>query len=341
MPNSEYLLVLEHSCIKHVQRGELQRAREVKQVRDWQAANRQEICGALPGAEKVLQEALAARAASGKEWQCDPSIATLRLVHLKIGADPQASNPFTDSFVSNGITQMAIDAAAEIVGDPCADCSVQWSVTMPQYQRETMRDHQTHLMCNQDIPAYPKGDRGEVAVEIVVQLTRQGQQIDELRMSVHQHENDQLRQEYIDMQKQNIPHREALLSEHNTEHFSLREFNSSRRVGGGQYRQIPCAILEELEQVHAVAGNVPMIINSGFRNPYKQKKVSSARESLHIYGLAADIARRDFNKDGKQDNKDWDLMFRAAKHVGACVEPITLASTWIHMDWRGPCPNGW
>ena len=84
-----------------------------------------------------------------------------------------------------------------------------------------------------------------------------------------------------------------------------------------------------------------MVINSGFRNPYKQAKVSKAKESLHMYGLAADIARGDFNGDGKQDNKDWDIMAQAAKQLGACVEPIKKAPTWIHMDWRGNCPVGW
>lgn len=75
MPNSEYLLVLDHSCIKHLQRKEYQRAREVKQVRDWQAANRESICGStLPGAEQALQEALAARAAAGEAWTCDPPV---------------------------------------------------------------------------------------------------------------------------------------------------------------------------------------------------------------------------------------------------------------------------
>ena len=43
----------------------------------------------------------------------------------------------------------------------------------------------------------------------------------------------------------------------------------------------------------------------------------------------------------KSDKEDWHLMADAAKNEGACVEPRAMAPTWIHMDWRGTCPNGW
>jgi len=72
MPNSEYLLVLEHSCQKHMDASEWRRAWEVKQVANWQAANREMICGTLENGEEYLADAEAARAATGEAWGCRP-----------------------------------------------------------------------------------------------------------------------------------------------------------------------------------------------------------------------------------------------------------------------------
>ncbi len=75
MPNTEYLVVLEHSCIKHLQKGEFQRARQVKFVHDWQAANRERICGDEEFRAKgqlALDEALIAQTKMGENWRCNP-----------------------------------------------------------------------------------------------------------------------------------------------------------------------------------------------------------------------------------------------------------------------------
>ena len=85
-----------------------------------------------------------------------------------------------------------------------------------------------------------------------------------------------------------------------------------------------------------------MIINSGYRNPYKNAHIpGSSKESQHIYGYAADIGVRDFNNDGVTNKDDWDILAEAAKSNGACIEPYRYTGTWVHMDWRGSCPESW
>lgn len=193
------------------------------------------------------------------------------------------------------------------------------------------------------IPKYPNGNRGaDFEVDIEVKLSCDGRLSDSLTAAVRQDEQDQLRQEYLDMGKQTIPERNDLTSRLKTKHLTLDEFNSSQKVGGGKYMYILCKIDREIENVRNSAGDVQMNINSGYRNPYKNGKTSgSGRESQHIYGLAADIALDDFNGDGVKNKEDWDLMAQAAKSEGACVEPKNKAPSWIHMDWRGDCPSEW
>lgn len=193
------------------------------------------------------------------------------------------------------------------------------------------------------IPKYPNGNRGDdFEVDIEVKLSCDGRLSDSLTAAVRQDEQDQLRQEYLDMGKQTIPERNDLTSRLKTKHLTLDEFNSSQKVGGGKYTYILCKINREIENVRNSAGDVQININSGYRNPYRNGQIDgAARESMHIYGLAADIDLQDFNGDGKADTKDWKLMADKARSEGACVEPHEMASLWIHMDWRGACPAGW
>lgn len=123
---------------------------------------------------------------------------------------------------------------------------------------------------------------------------------------------------------------------------NLDDFNTSQKVNGGKYEDTLCKILDKLELIRKASGDIAMIINSGYRNPYKNGQIAgSSRESMHIYGLAVDIAVQDFNEDGKTDKKDWKFLSDEIKRQGACVEPNDMAASWVHMDWRNVCPAGW
>lgn len=193
------------------------------------------------------------------------------------------------------------------------------------------------------IPNAPGGDRGnDFKINVEAKLFCNGHLDDNVNASVGQDEQDQLRQEYLDMGKQVIPKRKDLRDHGDTKHFNLSNFNSSQKVGGGKYQYILSYILDRLGQVQSHAGNIPLIINSGFRNPYKNAKVPGAgKESPHIYGIAVDFEFDDFNRDKEKDHKDREFIFKVAKQTGACVEPEQKTPTWVHLDWREICPKGW
>lgn len=194
------------------------------------------------------------------------------------------------------------------------------------------------------IPEALHGDRGDnFKVDVGAKLFCDGVLSDKVSVGVVQDEKDQLRQEYVDMEKKIIPKWEELIDKGDTAHFSVSQFNASQKVGGGEYKYILCKVLDKLEKVRSKAGNIPMTINSGFRNPYKHhvKLGLKTKESPHLYGMAADISLDDFNGDKKIDETDRVLINTPAKVLGACIEPANKTKTWIHLDWRGTCPPGW
>lgn len=192
------------------------------------------------------------------------------------------------------------------------------------------------------IPKAPAGNRSnDFNVDVEAKLFCDGKFADVVNAKIGQDEKDQLRQEYMDIKKRHIPERNELVAYLETRYFDLTKFNSSRRVNGNKYSYILCKILDNLDGVKRRA-KTSMIINSGYRNPFKNALTKgSAKESSHIYGLAADIDLMDFDDDGKADGRDWETMAEAARNEGACVEPRENTPQWIHMDWRETCPPGW
>lgn len=344
MPNEEYLLVLEHSCIKHMQKGEFRRAREVWQFRSWQAANRKAISGdeGILRAQPALDAARAAKAQMGEQWHCDPPPARLELALLTIGRDPQTASPITKSFVSTSVDSVEINATATLLSE-CESPALKWHVAIPKYDLSKSYTNEYAISPAMNIPQFPGGNRGaECKVKVNAQLFCKGTFADDFAYNIGQSDQDQLRQEYIDMKKTAVPQREDLVADVHTKHFDLNQFNTSQKAGGGRYDSILCRILPQLEAVRHAAGDVSMHINSGYRNPFKNGNTDgSGRESPHIYGRAADIAMADFNADGKTNKDDRVLMEEAARNAGACIEPWRRTSSWIHMDWRGACPPGW
>lgn len=340
----EITLIWEHSCMKHLANREWHRARQIKKVIEWQRASRKYL-SALPdqleSTRQQLREAEVAKAQAGNAWGCKPPEAKLEMVSMRIGRDPQAQTPVTSSFASNEMNRVSVIASASLLDKQCESPELAWRVFIPKYYAEKEHAGSYDFEHGFTIPEASRGDRGDdFKVELNVNLVCEGDLADNLGVTIGQDDKDQLRQEYIDMKKERVPEREELLACKNTRHFTQDQFNTSQKARGGRYSEILCRILDNLEGVRTAAGEVAMAINSGFRNPYKNGRISgSGRESQHLYGLAADIGLEDFNKDGKTNDDDWHMMAKAAKGSGACVEPDT--STWIHMDWRGTCPPGW
>ncbi|MFH0799616.1 MAG: D-Ala-D-Ala carboxypeptidase family metallohydrolase, partial [Pseudomonadota bacterium] len=361
VPNSEIIPVWEHSCMKHIAAGEIDKARGNKCVIEWQKVNKKEI-SLDPSEELTIKGALAtAKAAmeqAGNLWGCNPPIdpnnpdscrpsrqnqnlGEAKLSMLEIGLDPQALVPITDTFVSS--SDKAITIRAKTV--PIINCGSKtplWTISFPDMNIK--KDIQEKdLSVEFPIPLKPQGDRGN-SLSIKLQAGLNCNDNDEYitKMSIKQDDQDLLRQEYLDMKKSRLPQRNELSSNCMSKHFSFGQFNSSRNIAGSKYSSILCLIFDRLEQTREAAGNAAMSINSGYRNPYKNGITKgSGRESMHIYGIAADIRLADFNGDGVVNFKDRELMVDAAKAKGACIEPDDRTPTWIHMDWRGVCPAGW
>ncbi|GHA11777.1 D-Ala-D-Ala carboxypeptidase family metallohydrolase [Streptomyces echinoruber] len=81
-----------------------------------------------------------------------------------------------------------------------------------------------------------------------------------------------------------------------TAHFDWSEFHSGDgsgfsggKVGATQVKENVRRLMYKLEAVRKKAGNSPITINSGFRSIAHNSSVGGASNSMHLYGVAADI----------------------------------------------------
>ena len=140
-----------------------------------------------------------------------------------------------------------------------------------------------------------------------------------------------LRQQYIDMSKNSIPARSEFINEGGSTYFDLSE--GACRCGHHSYHL--WSIMDKLDEVREAFG-YPMSPNSGYRCPIHNANEGGAKKSRHMYGDAADIRVKDFNKDGVINRDDWDMLSTAARSQNpGYIEPYGLTGKWVHMDW-GP-----
>ena len=74
-----------------------------------------------------------------------------------------------------------------------------------------------------------------------------------------------------------------------TKNFRLSEFACKGKKCCGHAAPINFELVERLQKLRDVVGR-PLRINSGFRCPVHNKAVGGASKSMHMLGLAADIA---------------------------------------------------
>ena len=85
-------------------------------------------------------------------------------------------------------------------------------------------------------------------------------------------------------------------SDGSTAHFDFSEFTSkdgagfgSGKVGSAEVRENVRRLMHKLEAVRRKAGDRPITINSGFRSIAHNAASGGASNSMHLYGVAADI----------------------------------------------------
>ncbi len=196
------------------------------------------------------------------------------------------------------------------------------------------------------IPNPPPADTGRtkpLAYQVKAQITVEGQTYEDTK-TIKQDDLDQLRQEYQDMNKDIKPERSqfvnAQIYQNPLGHFPYDSIKSNGDINTWAIFTIE----ENLENVRVQIGNQDMIVNSGYRTPIKQLQESPQYPNgRHMYGDAADIKVKDFNGDLIVDENDWIFLRNAAKAKNACVEPVSVSGTYsyVHMDWRGECPQDW
>lgn len=125
-------------------------------------------------------------------------------------------------------------------------------------------------------------------------------------------------------------------SDGSTAHFAWSEFYSKDgsafsggNVGSATVKENVRRLMYKLEALRKKAGNAPVVINSGFRSIQHNRNVGGASNSMHTYGIAADIA-----VSGKTPAQVREI----AKTCG--FSGIERGSSYVHTDSRIEYPYG-
>lgn len=206
----------------------------------------------------------------------------------------------------------------------------------------------------------PKGGGGPLTLTVRASVERDGRTA-ETAQTITQDERDQMRQEYVDLRRETVPERRQFLDAgeyakrygRRFPQFRFEELNwSVNPETGERYRYAILAerLLEGLTRLRERHGG-PLIVTSGYRNPTRQVEVHApVRESLHQYGLAADLAVPSdvaFPKTGRKtpSEADWLAFAEVAAEAGASwVEPLPeteehAGGYHLHVDFRAGGPR--
>jgi uncharacterized protein YcbK (DUF882 family) len=107
-----------------------------------------------------------------------------------------------------------------------------------------------------------------------------------------------------------------------SKNFNLQEFECTHK--DHRHVQVDSELINKLEQLRKRLG-IPMIINSGYRCPERNKQVGGAKHSQHKLGKAADISLHN-------QKLDIETIGNLARKIG--FNGIGLYNTFIHLDVR-------
>ncbi|WP_409251826.1 D-Ala-D-Ala carboxypeptidase family metallohydrolase [Bacillus sp. SCS-153A] len=125
-------------------------------------------------------------------------------------------------------------------------------------------------------------------------------------------------------------------SDGSTAHFAFSEFYSKDgsgfsggNAGSSEVKENVRRLMYKLEALRKKLGNVPVTINSGFRSINHNRNVGGASNSMHTYGVAADV-----DPSGKTPSQTAAV----AKTCG--FSGIITYNTFVHADSRIEYPYG-
>lgn len=104
----------------------------------------------------------------------------------------------------------------------------------------------------------------------------------------------------------------------------MKYFKDSEFLMGGKvvFDKMDLGFLEQLELLREKVG-IPLIITSSYRSPEYNKSIKGAKNSMHLYGRAVDIAVREGQIRRKIINAALDLNLT-----------VGVAGTFLHIDNR-------
>ena len=109
-------------------------------------------------------------------------------------------------------------------------------------------------------------------------------------------------------------------------HFKMSEFSCKGKNCCGRSSPMSETLLRALDKLRDLCG-CPIVVTSGFRCNTHNKVIKGAEDSLHTYGMAADIKC-------PGHTPEW-----LAVHVRKIPEfydgGIGMYPTWVHVDVRG------
>ncbi len=182
--------------------------------------------------------------------------------------------------------------------------------------------------------------------------TTAGQTVSDV-LSLEAIEEDQIRQEYVDLNRP-IPSRDSFQDSKND---GTYDYEDDSTYDFGHYKKMLnyslksnfknwIAEINKLRSKKVAAFTIDdFVVTSGYRNPHHNKHhaKSGAKISPHMYGYALDVRGRelagvngrkllDINGDGVNNDKDRARMIDAAKNAGA-RKYYTYPAKHVHADW--------
>lgn len=225
---------------------------------------------------------------------------------------------------------------AKVEGTPQLDHSINWKSEdgkVSSIESGTLKPHE--VLANPDYPdapplkpnppPAPNGRSGTLSYKIIAYLLSEGNK-EQTSVLIWQDELDQLRQEYVDLNKNRIPDRKEFTQEY-----------PSLNMGDYSWAIVNPKIIEGYRVITETFSPYRITMNCAYRNPVHNAAIpDSAKESRHIYGDALDLQIVSIGHKGSPNYEDWKVLADAARDAKPTfIEPYSQSKAGhVHADWR-------
>lgn len=285
----------------------------------------------------------------------------LQLRSVRIGAEPYAwaaPGQAVKSFITNDPRLLEVAAEARISGRTEPAGKIEWEITPPvgfqvpedaELTGPTLRVRLVRELGNSTGAGAPLS----LTLSAVDVSDRKHLQAS---ITVTQDLRDRLRQEYVDLERAEVPARKDMLDEDQFRRaygkkypdVTFAELNFSKQPDNEERYPVILAaesLVRTVQQLRAEYP-LPVTLSSGFRNPVRQVEVHAVvGESHHQYGRAADLSVAPDSAPPKNGRTiaypgDWLRLAAACLRAGGVwIEPMTechvyTAGCHVHVDVR-------